>query len=400
MEVEPEVTKHNRTSTLKHEDTAMTDAPTDQPPRGRSSKVSTPLMSSDAASGAINGASMLRSHSNRGNTNTTSAPKDAAATSAPTTSANHVASSVASSTRLSHSRTPEAGTSAHKRHQHYHAHHRKSGSGAHILKQIASFNRSPDMDRHRSVPGEPTSDIDSDSDNQHNQGRRTPVIPGSTSGSASGSVGPGQRSSSRRSAAHRESSTVATVAAASAAAQAAATSGRVSRASRQRGLDKEAEHPPPRSAQPSHSRNRTPEVEEYPALETDGDTHLRGGAGEPEDGPPVEPELEPDVDMNGDEDVEEDDEEEEIIDDDEDEEESEPIVQQVDDDDELDEEEEDPNEPKYCYCGRGSYGEMIACDNEDCSVEWFHLPCTGLKTVPGDNSEFRQIPDPMLSAPY
>ncbi|KAI8581208.1 hypothetical protein K450DRAFT_233630 [Umbelopsis ramanniana AG] len=42
----------------------------------------------------------------------------------------------------------------------------------------------------------------------------------------------------------------------------------------------------------------------------------------------------------------------------------------------------DPNEPLYCYCQQVSYGEMVACDNDDCEIEWFHLACVNLKTVP------------------
>ncbi|KAI9323103.1 hypothetical protein BX666DRAFT_2126664 [Dichotomocladium elegans] len=42
----------------------------------------------------------------------------------------------------------------------------------------------------------------------------------------------------------------------------------------------------------------------------------------------------------------------------------------------------DPNEPLYCYCQQVSYGEMVACDNTDCEIEWFHLACVDLKTVP------------------
>ncbi|KAK0483321.1 hypothetical protein IW261DRAFT_1462665 [Armillaria novae-zelandiae] len=30
----------------------------------------------------------------------------------------------------------------------------------------------------------------------------------------------------------------------------------------------------------------------------------------------------------------------------------------------------DPDEPKYCYCERISFGEMIACDNPPCKIEW------------------------------
>ncbi|GAA5992175.1 hypothetical protein JCM10908_001804 [Rhodotorula pacifica] len=42
----------------------------------------------------------------------------------------------------------------------------------------------------------------------------------------------------------------------------------------------------------------------------------------------------------------------------------------------------DPNEPVYCYCNRVSFGEMIACENEDCPREWFHLECVGLDKAP------------------
>ncbi|CAO3615179.1 unnamed protein product [Cunninghamella echinulata] len=42
----------------------------------------------------------------------------------------------------------------------------------------------------------------------------------------------------------------------------------------------------------------------------------------------------------------------------------------------------DPNEPVYCYCQQVSFGEMVACDNADCDIEWFHLACVNLKTVP------------------
>uniref|UniRef100_A0A7C9EJR7 PHD finger protein ING n=1 Tax=Opuntia streptacantha TaxID=393608 RepID=A0A7C9EJR7_OPUST len=39
----------------------------------------------------------------------------------------------------------------------------------------------------------------------------------------------------------------------------------------------------------------------------------------------------------------------------------------------------DPNEPIYCICHQVSYGDMIACDNENCQGgEWFHYACVGL----------------------
>ena len=40
------------------------------------------------------------------------------------------------------------------------------------------------------------------------------------------------------------------------------------------------------------------------------------------------------------------------------------------------------SEPKYCYCRGPEKGRMIACDNPDCPVEWFHFECLHLTTVP------------------
>ncbi|KAA3485482.1 PHD finger protein ING1-like [Gossypium australe] len=42
----------------------------------------------------------------------------------------------------------------------------------------------------------------------------------------------------------------------------------------------------------------------------------------------------------------------------------------------------DPNEPTYCLCNQVSYGEMVACDNPNCKIEWFHFGCVGLKDQP------------------
>ncbi|KAI9305466.1 hypothetical protein BJ944DRAFT_200982 [Cunninghamella echinulata] len=42
----------------------------------------------------------------------------------------------------------------------------------------------------------------------------------------------------------------------------------------------------------------------------------------------------------------------------------------------------DPNEPVYCYCQQVSYGEMVACDNDECDIEWFHIECVGLRSPP------------------
>ncbi len=42
----------------------------------------------------------------------------------------------------------------------------------------------------------------------------------------------------------------------------------------------------------------------------------------------------------------------------------------------------DPAEPRYCYCDQVSFDEMVACDNEDCKIEWFHYVCVGLTRQP------------------
>ncbi len=37
----------------------------------------------------------------------------------------------------------------------------------------------------------------------------------------------------------------------------------------------------------------------------------------------------------------------------------------------------DPNEPTYCTCNRVSFGDMVACENDACPIEWFHYECVG-----------------------
>ena len=42
----------------------------------------------------------------------------------------------------------------------------------------------------------------------------------------------------------------------------------------------------------------------------------------------------------------------------------------------------DPEEPVYCVCRQVSFGEMVACDSENCPLEWFHYQCVGLTSKP------------------
>lgn len=44
--------------------------------------------------------------------------------------------------------------------------------------------------------------------------------------------------------------------------------------------------------------------------------------------------------------------------------------------------EENGDDKKYCICQSVSYGDMVACDNDQCPYEWFHWTCVGLKSEP------------------
>eukprot|EP01006_Ploeotia_vitrea_P016548 TRINITY_DN47271_c0_g1_i2.p2 TRINITY_DN47271_c0_g1~~TRINITY_DN47271_c0_g1_i2.p2 ORF type:complete len:218 (+),score=112.21 TRINITY_DN47271_c0_g1_i2:24-656(+) len=41
-----------------------------------------------------------------------------------------------------------------------------------------------------------------------------------------------------------------------------------------------------------------------------------------------------------------------------------------------------PSDDVYCYCRQVSHGEMVACDNANCEIEWFHFVCVGLRQKP------------------
>ncbi len=55
-----------------------------------------------------------------------------------------------------------------------------------------------------------------------------------------------------------------------------------------------------------------------------------------------------------------------------------------DEDVEMDgeEEQDEGDDKKYCICHSVSYGNMVACDNDDCPHEWFHWSCVGVKQEP------------------
>lgn len=49
---------------------------------------------------------------------------------------------------------------------------------------------------------------------------------------------------------------------------------------------------------------------------------------------------------------------------------------------EGDEGEEESDDTKYCFCQSVSYGDMVACDNDDCEYQWFHWGCVGIQSEP------------------
>eukprot|EP01034_Spumella_vulgaris_P023970 gene23970-30256_t len=56
----------------------------------------------------------------------------------------------------------------------------------------------------------------------------------------------------------------------------------------------------------------------------------------------------------------------------------------VDDDASASADESDSNDPNevFCTCRRVSFGDMVACDNEKCAIEWFHYGCVNLQKKP------------------
>ena len=56
---------------------------------------------------------------------------------------------------------------------------------------------------------------------------------------------------------------------------------------------------------------------------------------------------------------------------------------------------EGSDDTKYCYCRDVSHGDMIACDNADCAIQWFHWSCAGITAEPDGEwlcKECRRLP--------
>lgn len=46
------------------------------------------------------------------------------------------------------------------------------------------------------------------------------------------------------------------------------------------------------------------------------------------------------------------------------------------------EDEDGADDRKYCVCKNVSFGNMVACDNGDCPIEWYHWGCVGITSSP------------------
>ena len=54
----------------------------------------------------------------------------------------------------------------------------------------------------------------------------------------------------------------------------------------------------------------------------------------------------------------------------------------------LSENSNDCDQPRYCYCRGPEAGTMIGCDNPDCPIEWFHIECLQIHTIPKGKSKW------------
>jgi hypothetical protein len=194
--------------------------------------------------------------------------------------------------------------------------HKRAASNSHLVKQLAPFNKSPNLDRHRLD--------DDEEDDESREGEEAEAEEDTEKQEA-------RKSSVRRPVSRRNTANSVTL--------------RTSPAPLSRESSAPASPPPTSTRQTTRSSGRGI-VDPAPAATTTT-TAATATAEQPA-----------------------------------------PLPDDDDDDDDSEHDPDDPDEPKYCYCNRGSYGEMIACDNDHCSREWFHLGCTGLGEAPGEEEKW------------
>ena len=42
----------------------------------------------------------------------------------------------------------------------------------------------------------------------------------------------------------------------------------------------------------------------------------------------------------------------------------------------------------YCYCNRPSFEPMIACDDKNCKLVWYHYACVNITRTPPENKKW------------
>jgi len=192
--------------------------------------------------------------------------------------------------------------------------HRRNMSNSHLVKQLAPFNKSPDLDRHRNKD-----DMDEDLDSLEDRGLEEDQEQDNDTDKAPPLERETRRSSTRRPVSRRNT--------ANSTSHLRSSPAPISR-----------ESSAPASPPPTNTRS-TGRIAAASAHEEEATVDDETRVGEEED---EDSEHDPD----------------------------------------------DPNEPKYCYCNRESYGEMVACDNDDCPKEWFHLGCTELRETPSEEEKW------------
>lgn len=48
----------------------------------------------------------------------------------------------------------------------------------------------------------------------------------------------------------------------------------------------------------------------------------------------------------------------------------------------ADDDDDDDVSKLWCYCNKPSFGDMINCDNEKCTIRWFHFDCLRIRCPP------------------
>lgn len=51
-------------------------------------------------------------------------------------------------------------------------------------------------------------------------------------------------------------------------------------------------------------------------------------------------------------------------------------------DEQQDSDETEDMSKLWCYCNEPSFGEMMLCDNEKCTIKWYHFDCLRIRCPP------------------